>query len=163
MMAYWFQLKPNERLMIMVAGGLLLIFLIYSVLWEPYTDKVQRLEKNIVEQKELVQWLSQSAQEVKKLRAQSTGNGAGRRGGQSLLSLIDQTAKRANLGSSVKRVEPDGSDRVRVWLERAAFDDVARWLEQVEKDYALNIETAIVDNDDNPGRVSARIVFSDNE
>ncbi len=156
MMSWWMQLKPRERLLLAGGGVFVLLLMIYSLLWEPFAGKPEQLRQQLKAARADVVWLQGAVQEVRQLQR---GAGGGQRGG-SLLGIIDQSAKRAQLGANMKRVEPDGSNRVRVWLEKAAFDDIAGWLEQLKKQHGLVIEQAVVDRDANEGRVSARLVFA---
>ena len=156
---FWQQLKPRERLMLTIAGGFLGIIIVYLSILEPILTKADRLEKQLQEQELLVKWMQNAVVEAKRL---SRGNGTKIKvgaGGQSLLGIIDRTAKAQQLGDSMKRVEPDGSSRVRVWLERASFDDMIRWLEKLQRDYDVVLDSAVVDREGLPGRVNARLIF----
>ena len=158
---YWMQLRPREQLLLSLAGLVLLLALLFLLVWEPVMQEHRRLQQNLVQQQQLLAWMQQSAAEVRRLQG---GKGQQRqdraRAGQSLLALIDSTAKRARLGAALKRVEPDGAGRVRVWLEQAAFDDLVRWLGQLQQRYGVRVDSIAVDRDDKPGRVAARVVFA---
>jgi len=154
---YWMQLKPRERVLLIGAGAVLLLLVLYLSVWEPLLGNADRLEHSVQENRELVNWMEQAAAEVKRLRASQPGGGGLRRG-QSLLGVIDRTAKSGELGSAVKRIEPDGQDRVRVWLEGAAFDDLVVWLGEIQSQYGLKIDSAVIDRGVSEGRVSARLV-----
>lgn len=159
-MKEWFEgLQPRERLMLMAGGTALVIMLFYLMIWTPVNRSVSRLEKTVVEQESLLQWMKEAAEEVKKLRG--TSGGVGRiKPGQSLLSLIDQTARTGRLGEALKRVKPDGENKVSVWLENAGFDDLTLWLESLQRTYGVEIVTMVVDQKDTPGKVDARVVFA---
>ena len=159
MLNYWMQLKPRERIIIAIASVVLLVLMLYLLLLEPLILKEQTLTERVARQKEEVQWLKSAALEVKQLQPGNKTSGSARKQGESLLVVVDRTAKESNLGDSMKRVEPDGSDRVRVWVEDAAFDDIAKWLVRVQKQYQLTIESAVFDQTENTGKVNARLVF----
>jgi general secretion pathway protein M len=80
--------------------------------------------------------------------------------GQSLLGVIDQTAKSSGLGAAMKRVKPEGENKVSVWMEDAAFDDMVRWLETLRRTYGVEIDNIIVDRKNVAGKVDARIEFA---
>ncbi len=158
MKAYWAQLKPRERLMLMACGGVLLLIFIYLLMIEPVFDKTTELKTSVAKQEQLLHWMQQKSAEAKQLQRTNRSSGNARK--QSILGLIDRTAKAGKLGDSMKRVEPDGSNRVRVWLENAAFDDVARWLTKLQNKHGLKVTSVIIDAEENStGRVSARLVF----
>lgn len=157
LLQYWAQLRPRERQLLMGAGGILVLMLLYLLLWEPLVSGADRLQQQVKDNRELVEWMRQSANEVRALQASRGRQGS--IGGQSLLGVIDRTAKGSELGSAVKRIEPDGQERVRVWLERASFDDMVVWLDQIQRQFGLQIESAVIDRDVSEGRVSARVVI----
>ena len=158
MKAYWAQLKPRERLLLMTCGGFLFLILGYLLVIEPIFTKAAELETSVDKQEQMVRWMKQKSSDVKQLQRVSRSNGSANK--QSILGLIDRTAKAGKLGDSMTRVEPDGSNRVRVWLEKASFDDVARWLTTLQNKHGLKATSVIIDADENSvGRVSARLVF----
>ncbi len=160
MMNYWQQLKPRERIILILLGGVVSIVLLYIAVLEPFQLKVEQLESRITKQKTDIQWMRNAALEIKQLQGNAIGNSQRNlRKGQSLLALVDRTAKQNKLASAMKRVEPDGSKRVRVWLEKATFDDVTKWLFKLQNDYQLEIESAVFDRTEDDGRVDVRLVF----
>ncbi len=151
-------LEQRERHLVISGAVLLGLMLIYIVVWEPLTNTVDNLRVSTTEQASTLQWMQQAAQEVKKLRG-SGSKRAKSTGGQSLLSVIDRTAKSGRLGVSLKRVQPDGEKRVRVWMEAANFDDVMRWLVLLNTRHGVSIENSVFEVKQEPGRVDARLVF----
>ena len=137
---WWAGLSSREqRIMIIgvIATGLTLIYLLAV---EPFVKHMQELDLAIKEQTELLQWMQNSERQINTLRA-NTG-AQGRRvssDGGSLLALVDQTAKRSKLGKAIKRVEPEGSQGVRLWLEQASFDSVLLWLAKIKQGYGVEV------------------------
>lgn len=156
---YWQQLAARERIMLGIAGIVVGIMFLYLVILEPIMNDAKRLQTQLSEQQRLLSWMEDAAREAKSLSARGGKKIQVGAGGQSLLGIIDRTAKAGNLGDAMKRVEPDGSSSVRVWLERASFDDTVRWLEKLERDYSLDIDSVVIDKEDSPGRVNVRLVF----
>ncbi len=159
MMNYWQQLKPRERMLITVGGGFFFVIILYLMILEPLTIKVDRLTVKVEKQKTEIQWLKKTAKEVKQLQRSGAGGSGSKRQGQSLLVIVDRTSKTDKLGKSISRIEPDGSSRVRVWLESASFDDLMNWLGTLERKYNVVVETAVIDKTASLGRVNARMVF----
>lgn len=158
MKAWFASLEANERRMLIIAAPLLLIMLLYVGVWEPLVNKVDDLRVSTAEQESLLTWMRGAAQEVKQLRGRS-GQRAKPASGQSLLSLVDRTAKSARLGPALKRVQPDGEQKVRVWLEAASFDDVVRWLTSLETRHGVRVASSVFQALEATGRVDVRLVF----
>lgn len=155
----WFNgLEANERRMLIIGSALLLLMLVYVGIWEPLVSKRDALRVSTAEQESLLVWMRGAAQEVKKLRGRG-GQAAKPASGQSLLSLVDRTAKSGQLGPALKRVQPDGEDKVGVWLESASFDDVVRWLTSLETQYGVRVESSVFQALEATGRVDVRLVF----
>jgi len=160
MKAWFMSLEANERRMLLSGGGLLLVMLLYVGIWEPLTNKVDSLRVSTAEQQSLLAWMRGAAKEVKQLRGRG-GQQAKPASGGSLLSLVDRTAKSGRLGGALKRVQPDGDNKVRVWLEAANFDDLVRWLSALETRHGVHVESSVFQAlEDAPGRVDGRLVFT---
>lgn len=159
MLNYWTQLKPRERLIVSAASGVLAVLILYLFVLEPFVVKSEQLEVRVAKQQKEIVWLKQASIEVGQLQRSASGAKASGRAGQSLLVVVDRTAKQFKLADSMKRVEPDGSSRVRVWLEKASFDDVSKWMSQLETRYKLQVESAVIDKTEDTGRINARLVF----
>ncbi|MDH5693265.1 MAG: type II secretion system protein M [Gammaproteobacteria bacterium] len=153
----WMQLRPREQTLIGTAAVLIGLMMVYSIVWEPVVDNVAHLKVQVKEEQDLVVWMQNAAKEVKQLTRGQGGNRSTQ--GQSLLAIIDSSAKIAKLEQAVKRVEPDSQNKVRVWLESAVFDDVAKWLAALSSTYGVEIESASIDKEAVSGRVSARFEF----
>ncbi len=159
MIDYWTHLKPRERYLLASAGIVLVLLMLYLFLLEPFMLKAESLKQSVATHQKDMLWLKQAALEVEQLRKGNSGNAASGLQGRSLLLVVDQSAKRYKLADSMKRVEPDGSTRVRVWLDSATFDEVTRWMSELESKYQLKVESAVIDKTDVAGRVNARLVF----
>jgi len=160
-MKSWFNgLEANERRMLIVGGGLLAVMFLYMGIWEPLTNKVETLRVSTTEQIALLAWMRSSAQEVKQLRGRGNNQQAKPASGQSLLSLVDRTAKSGRLGTALKRVQPDGDEKVGVWLEAANFDDLVRWLAALETRHGVRVVSSVFQALEASGSVDARLVFA---
>jgi general secretion pathway protein M len=149
-------LSDRERILLTVGGGGALIVLLFLITWVPFSRHVGQLRDTVTAQHELRAWMQQAAAEVKQLRGSApTRNGAG----QSLLAAADSTARQQGLAAAMKRVEPEGTDKVRIRLEQAGFDDMTRWLELLTRDYGVRIESVTVEGRNQTGTVDARLTL----
>jgi general secretion pathway protein M len=151
-------LDPRERRLVLGGAVVVGCLLIYVLAWEPFATRVAQLRAGHGEQQALLQWMQNAAQEVQQLR-RASGRPAQAVSGQSLLAVIDRTAKTGHLASALKRVQPDGEQRVRVWLEDAAFDDVMRWLQGLERQ-GIRVENSVFEAKELGGHVDGRLVLA---
>lgn len=153
----WFLgLEPRERKLVTAGAAVLVLLLLYVLVWEPVVGNYAALRENVAAQKQTLAWMQQSAAEVQSLRRASGGSQG--LGGRSLLAVVDQSARSDGLGSAIKRIEPDGTKGVKVWLEGVAFDPMILWLGKLAKTW--QIETSIITIEpQGGGRVNARLTL----
>ncbi len=60
----------------------------------------------------------------------------------------------------MRRVEPEGSGRVRLWFEKVSFEGLMAWLAELDGRYGARVENITLDRDESPGQVQSRVVLS---
>ncbi len=155
----WFMgLEQRERRILIVGAVLASVLLAYMAVWQPLDGNLVRLRDSVAQQRSTLSWMERTAREVRSLRAASQGTG-GNVGGQSLLALVDQSARGAGLGGGISRIEPEGAGSVRVWMDNVSFDDLVLWLGQLQNTHGVRAQLISVERQDNPGRVNVRITL----
>lgn len=150
-------MNVRERRLVFAVLPPLLILLLYMGLWYPFSQSTDRLQQVVSEQKQTIVWMMTAADQVKQLRQQGGEQAQAR--GQSLLSLADSSARQIGLQNALKRVEPDGNDKVKIRFEQTVFDDLVRWLEQLHARYGVYVETISLDKQEQPGIVNGRLTL----
>jgi general secretion pathway protein M len=79
------------------------------------------------------------------------------RDNRSLLARVDASAREAGLGDVLLRVEPVSSGQVRVQFERAGFDALVRWLEDLSTRYGTRVTELSATRSEGVGLVDARL------
>ena len=158
MNAWWESLVERERWLIIVAvlvgggGGL------YLLGWEPFYKHLVSLRQSVAEERIQMAWMVQAQGEARALLgAASTDR---KRSGESLLAMVDRSARAAGMGAGLKRVEPEGKDKVRVWMDDIAFDGLIPWLADLNKTQGVTPESLVVDRQSTTGRVNVRLVLA---
>lgn len=154
---YWLNLSASERRTLLIGAVVLTLLFLYGVIWKPIVDGAEQWRTTVKEKEAFVVWMSKASREAQALRTQ--GGEVKSDSGQSLLAVVDQTARQAGLGDALKRVEPKGSDEVRVRLEQAAFDQMIQWLMQLQQSSGVSIDSISVDKEEESGRVSATLAL----
>lgn len=159
-MKAWFEsLGGREQLMVAAAAVVFALFLVYALVWSPLQTSHETLQTRVKAQRDTAAWMSQSAGQLQQLQHER-GPGAQSLGGKSLLAMADSTARANGLGTSLKRVEPEGSNNVRVWLEDAAFDQVVKWLGVISSTYGIGIDSATMERvAGSVGKINARLTL----
>jgi general secretion pathway protein M len=159
-MRAWFDsLETRERMMVVAGSALLVLFLLYVLVWSPVHSGYDALRNTVEEQRTTAIWMQESAQTLATLKRSSGRGPEEGLGGKSLLSVADSTARAHGLGPALKRVEPEGSDSVRVWLDGASFDVLVKWLGALSTLHGVGAESATVERSAATGRVNARLTL----
>lgn len=159
MKAWWDNLSQRERWLL--GGGVvaLLVFLFYLQVWEPFQTSNRLLRQSVAEQRADLAWMRQAALEVKRLNAAGDSGGRAVGGGQSLLTVVDQTARAAGLSAALKRINPQGGDKLNAQLEQVEFDAFINWVGALEREHRITIVNMAVDRTDTAGLVNARVIL----
>jgi len=158
-MKSWFYAKDqHEQRIILALAGLIGLSLAYLLIWSPITEAFQQKKNQVAAKQQLVSWMEKTARDIIQLKPLTTQQQKRNSGGP-LLSTIDRTIKIARLNQTMKRLEPQGNDRVQIWFEKTAFDTLISWLGKVEGEYGIQIQTINIERLEQSGRVNARLVL----
>jgi general secretion pathway protein M len=162
MRGWWEGLQARERRMLASGAVVVAALLGWALLWYPLSHARSDLAVRVAHQRDDLAWMRQALGEVASLRAQGARSRADRQG-KSLLALADVSARGAGLTGALKRVEPAGSDSVRVNLEIADFDALVSWLDALARDYGVQATDFSVDKVEGLGLVNARVTLQDSK
>jgi general secretion pathway protein M len=151
-------LEPRERMLVYAAAVVVGVLLVYAIFIQPLYSKYDKLVDSVDQQRETVQWMQQNAVTIRQLKGAGPAAGQGL-AGRSLLSVADSEARTARLGPALKRVEPEGEDAVRVWLDGASFDELVAWLEVMSSRYGADVDTITLERAEGAGLVNARLTL----
>ena len=157
MKAWWETLSARERLLVIGGLGLTLALLGYALVWEPFRTSHRQLQQRVAEQRADLIWMRQAAREGKRLSGNAGTSPT--RDGRSLLTLVDQTARAAGLASALKRVAPQGEDKLSAQLDGVEFDKLIPWLGMLEHDHRIAIVNLSIDRANATGLVNARVIL----
>lgn len=153
----WFNnLTVRERQMVLSAVAVIIVFILYQS-WSSFTSRVDELRERVNNQQSIKSWMQQASNEAKQLRGSGLIDSRPK-GKQLLLSLIDRSARENKLESSLQKVQPEGQQGVRIWLEKAAFDSMVIWLDNLQHQHGLVITDISIDSQDVTGTVNARVL-----
>ena len=154
-MSLWSNLQKREQLAVMWGGGILLLLLVYVMVIAPLRSDLARMKKEVVVQKADLVWMQDAAVRARQLKSvRKTA-----RSGVSPLKMIDQTARRYGIDSTLKRVDPGEGDKVKVWFEELVFVDFMQFLRGAGDNRELSVDNLMVERLNAPGIVNARVTF----
>lgn len=157
MKAWWESLAIRERAWVGGGAILALFILSYVLVWEPFQSSYRQLQQSVAEQRRDLAWMRQAAQDIQRLSGAGAAQPQG--DGRSLLTLVDQTARAAGLGSALKQITPQGDDRLNARLDAVEFDQLLAWLGALEREYFITLVNLSVDRTGISGLVNARAIL----
>ena len=155
----WFSsLQARERAIIVIGGALVLIVAIYMLALAPFYAAVNSRAERVAQKEGDLAWMRSVGGEVMALNASSPTSVAPTN--ESLVVLIDRTARECGLGAALTGQTPNGDNGIRVRLEQAEFDKLVVCLGSLQQAHAVNIESANIDRTAKPGFVNASLVLT---
>lgn len=152
-LTYWRGLAPRERLIVGGGAVVVTILLLYALFWAPLQRDLERLRTEVPRAEQQLQWMRTQVSRVKQLRAAAPAAVQG----QGLLSFVEQSAQAYNIRGNIKRVEPEGSQAVRLVIDGVAFNGLVEWLANLQKQGGIRIESADLEPLPTPGLINARL------
>lgn len=154
MKSWWNGLQARERQLLLTGAGLLAALAYWLLLWQPLVAARERSRAAVTT---LQQATTEASAQVSAILA--SRKLAAPRPVRSLFALIDSTAREAGLMSAQTRIEPLGEDRVRVSMDGVSFDQLAAWLEGLDRTEGVDISEWSADRALVPGVVNASMTL----
>ena len=152
---YWRGLGARERLVLVTGALVAMLLLLYALLWAPLQRDLVRLRAEVPKQHEQLRWMQAQSGRVRQLRATTTAT-VPRNG---LLSFVEQSAQSYNIREKIRRVDPEGSNAVRLAIDDVAFNSLLEWLANLQKQGGVRIDNASLEPSAGPGLVNARLLL----
>jgi general secretion pathway protein M len=153
----WLQnLAPRERMLMLSAAALAAFALVFTLGLKPLFTSRRTAEADLIEKRAVLADIERVAARF----GPQAGRGAqpaARPGDESLVVLVDRSTRAAGLGAYLKRNEPEGNTGIRLRFEDAPFDDLVKWLSELQATQSVSVVAATADPGQEPGRVTANI------
>jgi len=157
MKAWFYAKEPQEQRIIIILAVIIGLALFYLLIWSPISESYARKTSQVEAQRKLLAWMQGTARQITQLRG-STQQGKGGSSGP-LLSTVDRTIKTSGLGATMKRLEPQGNDKVQIWFENTNFDQLLTSLGLLASKHKIQVSSINIERQDQAGLVNARLVL----
>lgn len=147
-------LSQRERTLVYAAGSLLGVALVVGALVLPVQTLHDKTAKRVAQKQADLAWMQQRAPQA--LAAAGMAQGAS---GESLVALVDRTAREAGLASALRDQSPTSNSGVHLRFEAASFDALIAWLVTLQQQQGVAVESATI-GAAGPGLVNATISLS---
>ncbi|HEY6645466.1 type II secretion system protein GspM [Povalibacter sp.] len=155
----WFRtLKPRERAVVLGGGVIVVVVALYTLALAPFYKTLHERSERVQHMEADLTWMRSVAGEVQALGANQLVSAGP--SDESLVVLIDRTARECGIGSSLTGQTPNGDSGIRVRLEAAPFNALVKCVGNLQQVHAISIEQATFDKASRPGLVNASLVLT---
>ena len=145
-------LSPRERRMLLIGAVALVAILIFGMLI-PLDRSVAHTQQRLAKKRADLTWMQSVAPQIAVIPPAPAANG------ESLLVIVDRSAREAGLASALSGSEPGGPGNLSVRLEKAPFDTLVAWLARLAQQNGVTVDSAVIEKSGAPGLVNANIVL----
>lgn len=137
----WFASISEREQKLVIAGAVIgTLGIFYFLVWSPIHSAIETQRSALATEKQTLAWVNEQANRAQVLRrsvSKTSFNG-------SLTQLVNRTTRSA--GIPVARMQPQG-DELQVWIDQVAFNDLMAWLEQLEQQGVMIIQSDVSEVD----------------
>ena len=146
------QLPARERRIAQLGALLVSVLLIVGVLL-PLDRSVSQTHDRLLKKRTDLEWMQSVAGELALApRPPATG-------GESLLVIVDRSARESGLAGALAGSEPAGPAALSLRLQKASFDALVGWLARLSQQNGIRVDSATIDGAGAPGLVNAALVL----
>lgn len=144
LMQYWRSLKEQEQQLVMIAGGVFIIFVLVMGIFRPYNNAIEKAQQSQIKQQELLVWVDES---IVKLKAAGNTSVASN---TNLSQVVNSTRGRYQI--DISKMQPS-TGSLRLTLDSVEFNQLIEWLDELVNQHGLKIENLDLSRDDKSGYV----------
>lgn len=141
---YWQSLKEQEQKLLMVAGGIFVIFVFVMGIWRPLNNAIETSSKELKKQQDLSVWMQSSISKIKQANPK-----ASMRSGN-LSQIVNSTRNKYQI--TISKMQPK-DNTLRLSVESVEFNKLVEWLSLLVDKHQVKIAKIDMSKDDNTGYV----------
>ena len=145
-------LSARDRRTLLIGGIIAAILFVFVVIL-PLDRSVSNLHAEVAKKQADLVWMRSAAPEI------AAAGPVRSPSGESLIVIVDQSARESGLGGSLAGSQPSGRGSLSVQLEKAPFDALVGWLARLSQQDGVQIESATIDSAGQPGTVNASLIL----
>jgi general secretion pathway protein M len=151
--AWHSSLAPRDRRILRI-GAVAVVLILLLGIFLPLQRNLLQAREHLKQQQQDLEWMRRMAPT---LAAAGPGTPVGSTNGESLVVLIDRTARESGLVKALTASQPAGNGAMRVQFTSADFNLLLGWLHRLTTQQGLHVEDASVTSGGSPGLVNASL------
>jgi general secretion pathway protein M len=144
--------EQNEQHIILALTILVVVSILWLAVWQPVSNWRETAHNRYQNAQAQLDWMKANEQRARGMARSAAGSGGA---GRSLLPIITRSAEAQ--GIQVNRLQPEANGVVSVSIQGQPFNDLLRWLHQLQENNGVAVLRLAVDADERPGIVNAQI------
>jgi general secretion pathway protein M len=145
-------LSERDRRVALIGAIALAAILLFGVI-VPLDRTVTRERAKLAQKRADLAWMQSVAPEIARTAPPPSATG------ESLLVIIDRSARESGLGNALAGSEPLAGGSLSIRLEKAPFDALIGWLARLSQQNGVLVDSATIEKAGAPGLVNAAIVL----
>jgi general secretion pathway protein M len=154
MRAWYENLSERDRRVVTIGGAVVLVLALLSVIL-PLNTQISQARTRITTKQGDLAFIRSVAPQV----AAAGPGAAGAANAESLVVLIDSSARESGLGKALSSSQPTGDKGLRIRLDKAPFDALVAWLARLSQQHGVRVESAEIESAGEVGLVNAGLVL----
>jgi general secretion pathway protein M len=142
-------LTEREQWLVKIVGVSVTIALLYSMIWSPLVTAVEKSERTLKSQQNVLQTMQKDSKRAMQLKASGSRNTSL---SGSLAQAVNGTAN--TLSVSISRMQPQGEELI-VWVDEAPFDSLLAWFQAMESRGVRILDADVIETN-KPGLIKVR-------
>jgi len=152
-MREWYAgLAERERLFVNIGAVAAVVLILLGVVL-PLNRSIAQARQRVTNKQADLAFIQQAAPQI------AAAGPVGATSGESLVVLIDSSARESGLGKSLSSSQPTGDGGLRIRLDKAPFDGIAAWLSRLSQQHGVRVESAEIESAGEAGMVNAGLVL----
>ncbi|WP_448213682.1 type II secretion system protein GspM [Colwellia sp. MEBiC06753] len=149
MKQWWQQLQQREQQLVLAMAAVVLVFIGYQGIWQPINTSLEQAQQKLQRTESLLAYVNENTAKVAAL-----GSGAKKPFvNGSLSSIVNRAAQQYQV--TIDRIQPQ-QDAVQVWVDEVPFEQLLRWLDNLDRQYGLTATSVDISEHDTVGIVKVR-------
>ena len=154
MRAWYEKLAERERRMVL-GGAIAAAVLLLLAIVLPLNRNISQSRQRVTTKQGDLAYIQKAAPQ---LAAAGPGIGTAATG-ESLVVLIDSSARESGLGKSLSSSQPTADKGLRIRLDHVPFDALVAWLARLAQSHGVSVESAEIESAGEVGFVNAGLVL----
>jgi type II secretory pathway component PulM len=153
---WWMNLAVREKQSLIIGSACVFLFLLYELIWSPFTTNIDDMRNRIQHNQELLAWMQNADKRIETLEKSSKGSATQNTG--SLLGIMQAQVNTSPFAKSVKQLRQSDNESVQLSLQKIDFDKLVIWLAELGQKQGIIVDQMAITPGDAPGVINANFI-----